>query len=470
MLDPILIHRKPQSRLRIDGQLINVNVGSKRQVIAALPRMICDHFSGWCASHPDELGAVRFRARTRSNRKGELGHEFDQRQRCHDTCHAQQNAARPSPTSRCRPRRRLEVMNPTAANLPSVRNVTFGEFSASPETPPGTQRSTASLRTTTVIASIKTLIRWVRQRDGVSSAAYKFLACSRPFIHTANQLISAPCGYGSYGDPGSPNRLPHAISIGALSEKRMTDGITEAALAHERRTQEIFGPIKPDLDHWLEAALWTVDEAVAISLSRDPRFLSKRNLEELWPDELQKVQRQMTALEAASCNPTVGLFVNRFALLERAVMAGDIRSERIDGVYRFRPRDFLLWVKEQHETSSCWQTIFPALQHMLNTRTTGAADGHSAHNANATKEEATPPFSKPGADPEANCLNWLEGKMSEPRPDPLLRTQEHFEVEAKKRFGVGTNAFNRTWHKAKIRTNCSWIKRGRPANHTANLS
>ena len=117
---------------------------------------------------------------------------------------------------------------------------------------------------------------------------------------------------------------------------------------------ERFGPPDAEFDIWCKLDAWTVEEAVALSMGREPFAISPQVIKNLGliphkhgvktSEDLQRLSRIAGAYEA------------RHRALLRAARHAKLPAKLIDGAYEITPLDFLAWF-ERPRGEAPWQVL-----------------------------------------------------------------------------------------------------------------
>jgi len=225
------------------------------------------------------------------------------------------------------------------------------------------------------------------------------------------------------------------------------------------------------LNHWVDIDAWELEDAVALTLGKNPLDLSETIIREKCPEDI--VNRKLLRRRPEALSPLTQLYMERYERLKRAAIGGSLQSIERGGKIWFKPHDFLTW----YDTKSGWKDNFlpVAMKAILEA---WRANAQTAFNVAAANEplragavveiEAN---GKPGRSslgvPQGKkgleaCKDYLRWEMKKSRDDASLNGQDEYRPHCKKKFGISGRAFDRAWTEAAKETECPWAKRGRP--------
>lgn len=224
-----------------------------------------------------------------------------------------------------------------------------------------------------------------------------------------------------------------------------------------RRDLRLFGGPVSDLSHWMKAAAWSLEEAVAISLGYEPDVLSLPKIQMLCPEEIRDrhLRRRPEVLNRLS--PLAQSFLGRLFLLQRAVeIDDDLHSKRIDGGYLIRPHDFLRWFDAQ--TAEDWKEhIRVAMQGLLKAWRASSAD---TGEKKANHRDFGSLEDKKGVAKTWECI------VSElNKPESGRRAMIYLKRDCVREHGITDRDFEALREKARNDPSLPKSKKGRPPKH-----
>ena len=138
------------------------------------------------------------------------------------------------------------------------------------------------------------------------------------------------------------------------------------------RDQRLFGPPSLDLSHWLKAACWSLEEAVAISLGYEPDRLCLGLMLLKCPEEIRDRALRDRPQVFFRLSSVAQMYMGRLSLLERAVKMDELPAKFVNGEYNLKPFDFLRWFDAQ--TAEDWNFTPVAMTLMLEALTVADAE------------------------------------------------------------------------------------------------
>lgn len=206
---------------------------------------------------------------------------------------------------------------------------------------------------------------------------------------------------------------------------------------------ERFGPPDAEFDIWCKLDAWTVEEAVALSMGREPFAISPQVIKNLGliphkhgvktSEDLQRLSRIAGAYEA------------RHRALLRAARHAKLPAKLIDGAYEITPLDFLAWF-ERPRGEAPWQVLPVAMVEHVRAfhgresppATLGIAGAKETVEQDTEKEKAGRSSlgvlkDKKGV---AESLKLMRSELRKPLDKRQFRTMEDLRFHCQAEFGI----------------------------------
>jgi hypothetical protein len=248
----------------------------------------------------------------------------------------------------------------------------------------------------------------------------------------------------------------------------MNDFETQMAAAADGADRKRFGPPSAEFDLWCGYAAWTPEEAVALSIARDPAVISP---DVITRQDLLLHHQGISLKDAPRLSRVARLYMDRYRSLSRAIRHGELPSTSAHGGYEIKPGDFLEWCHSKKGLGP-WAWLPPDMKEQIQERRLANADPANVANtgkgnaAGIAKEDAG---SSAGVEEGTQAaFEWLKSHLSGPAPLPDFGIQKQYQAYCKQHFKIGPRPFGRAWKKAIEETNCAWIKPGRPRKSKVN--
>jgi hypothetical protein len=269
-----------------------------------------------------------------------------------------------------------------------------------------------------------------------------------------------------------------------LSKAAMSTTIHDLLRAADDADAKRFPLIHPrELELWCSFPAWTVAQAAALSIMRDPNVISPEIIENqdliLHPHGVSKEE------EVLRISRIGGIYSDRHRALLLAARYRELPAVPVDGSFEIRPLGFLAWEKTRRGQGP-WSGLTDALVERVKAYQRGDADtGFAVHSEKETTAPATaaespagtfaPASTNPPADgavgPQEGplgvkgkdaSLNWLSALMSEfPKsPPPEFKTKPDLEEYVRDTFEITQSEFRKVFVLAKAKSNADWYKRG----------
>jgi hypothetical protein len=221
-----------------------------------------------------------------------------------------------------------------------------------------------------------------------------------------------------------------------LSEQ---SGVITIDVSDNGRDRRLFGGPVSDLTHWLKAAAWSLEEAVAISLGYEPEVLNIPKILRVCPEEIRDRHLRRRHDVFYRFSDLIQMFLGRLSLLERAIIARELEATLVDGKYWLKPADFLRWFDAQ--TTEDWKEHVRVA--MLGILKAWSASGAAA-------DEGKTGFSSTGAKGKDPAKHWLFSLMVEfPKtPPPQFKKKPLLEKYVMEMFELKQRDFREVFQKA----------------------
>jgi len=225
-------------------------------------------------------------------------------------------------------------------------------------------------------------------------------------------------------------------------------------VSDNERDWRLFGSPSEDLSHWLKAPVWSLEDAVAISLGYEPDKLSVGVILRKCPEEIRDRPLRDSPEVLYRLSSVAQSFLGKLSLLERAVIAGELQPIKADGKYWLKPFDFLRWFDAQ--AADDWkESVSVAMLGLLRAWRASGTD----------TEEGKVDLPFYGAKGMNAAKAWLFSEMvkSPKAPPPQFKKRPDLQKNVMRRFEIPLHAFREVFKSAEIMSGVDWYKRGKPA-------